>query len=89
MDAKRIHNAMKTLTLKNVPDETYARIGKAARANQRSLNRQAILWLERASYNEPEVGLEEELADLEEFRQSLGFVAQDAELTEAKNEGRP
>ena len=38
---------MKTLTLKNVPDETYARIGRVAKANSRSLNRQAILLLER------------------------------------------
>jgi antitoxin FitA len=91
---KWVHNAsgrcfMKTLTLKNVPEDTYDRIGKAAKANRRSLNRQAILWLEQASDREPEIDLEEELADLDEFRRALGFTALDAELTQAKNEGRP
>jgi hypothetical protein len=81
--------AMKTLTLKNVPDDTYERMSKAAKANRRSLNRQAILWLEEASDSAAEIGLEEELADLDEFRRSLGFVAVDSELTQAKHEGRP
>ena len=88
-----MHNAsisnMKTLTLKNVPDETYARIGRVAKANSRSLNRQAILLLERASCDESEVDLDAELAELEEFRRGLGFTARDADITQAKHEGRP
>jgi hypothetical protein len=80
---------MKTLTLKNVPDDTYERIGRAAKANRRSLNRQAILWLERAGSEEPEIGLEDELEDLEEFRRNLGFTAFDVDITQAKHEGRP
>jgi antitoxin FitA len=80
---------MKTLTIKNIPDEVYARIGKAAQANRRSLNRQAILWLEQAADEAPGMHLEEELADLEEFRSRLRFTASASELSQAKREGRP
>lgn len=37
-----------TLTLKNIPDEIYARLKAAAVANRRSLNSEAIVQLESA-----------------------------------------
>jgi plasmid stability protein len=35
-----------TLTLKNIPDEVYARLKASAQVNRRSLNSQAIVCLE-------------------------------------------
>ena len=35
-----------TLTLKNIPDEVYARLKAAAEAHRRSLNSEAIVCLE-------------------------------------------
>ena len=37
-----------TLTLKNIPDEVYARLKAAAKARRRSLNSEAIVCLEAA-----------------------------------------
>lgn len=35
-----------TLTLKNIPDEVYARLKRAAEAHRRSMNSEAIVCLE-------------------------------------------
>ena len=37
-----------TITLKNIPDEIYERLKASAEENRRSLNREAIVCLERA-----------------------------------------
>lgn len=89
MDALCIHHEMKTLTVKNITDELYERLGREAKANRRSLNQQVIFQLERSIPNGTVRSVEDELADLDDFRESLGFIAFDADITEAKREGRP
>ena len=37
-----------TLTLKNIPDEVYGRLKLAAEAHRRSMNSEAIMYLEQA-----------------------------------------
>jgi len=37
-----------TLTLKNIPDEVYARLKRSAEAHRRSMNSEAIVCLETA-----------------------------------------
>ena len=43
---------MATITVKNIPDEIYERLKGAASANRRSINREIIVCLERASARE-------------------------------------
>lgn len=38
---------MKTLSIKNVPDELYARLQAQAQRNHRSINREVVSFLER------------------------------------------
>ena len=80
---------MRTLTLKNVSDELYASLRHAAKLHRRSLNQQAIFDLEAARRDGHFISEEELMADLADFRESLGFVAYDEEITQAKREGRP
>lgn len=80
---------MKTLTLKNVPDELYARLGRAAKASRRSLNQHVIVQLEASFENIGGKDMDDELAELDEFRKRLGFIALDTDITKAKHEGRP
>lgn len=35
-----------SITLKNIPDDIYTRLKTSAQANRRSLNSEAIVWLE-------------------------------------------
>lgn len=35
-----------SITLKNIPDDIYTKLKNAAQANRRSLNSEAIVWLE-------------------------------------------
>ena len=62
-----------TLTLKNIPDEVYEALKRAAEENRRSMNSEAILCLERVLRpNRPSV--EETLAEIRRFRESLPQV---------------
>ena len=79
---------MRTLTIKNISEDLYAQLGKAAKANRRSLNQQAIYELERSLVRGDEGNVEQELAELDEFRARLGFVAHEAEINAFKREGR-
>jgi len=89
LDALCIRDEMKTLTVKNISDDLYDRLGKDAKANRRSLNQHVIFQLERLVLAGSATAAEDELADLDDFRESLGFTAYDADITEAKREGRP
>ncbi|MCC5849141.1 MAG: hypothetical protein JJU29_13730 [Verrucomicrobia bacterium] len=45
---------MKTLTIRNIPDETYTKLGQEARRNHRSMQEQLRLILEReAEFAQP------------------------------------
>ena len=78
---------MPSLTLKNVPADLYRRLKKTAAENHRSLNREAILRLERS------IGM----VDWEEFRNRVDRVREslsmpyltDEDINAAKRAGRP
>ena len=59
------------ITLKNIPDEIYDRLKLAAKANHRSVNKQAIACLEQA-LRPAQKSPEETLARIRALRASLG-----------------
>lgn len=68
---------MATLTIKNMPDELYRLLKESARRQRRSINSEAILWLELAlrGVREGEDDLLERIRDLRgRFR---GYLTED------------
>jgi plasmid stability protein len=59
-----------TLTLKNIPDEVYARLKEAAAAHRRSLNSEAIVCLESVLLR-AKIGAAERLARARQLRSEL------------------
>ncbi len=59
-----------TLTLKNIPDEVYARLKRSAEAHRRSMNSEAIVCLEAVLLPE-RVAPAERLARARELRAAL------------------
>jgi antitoxin FitA len=80
---------MATMTLKNVPDELYARLKETAARRRRSMNSEAILCLERALADEtPAAGPILERA--REIRaDAVNLFVRDADLRKARDQGRP
>ncbi len=80
---------MATVTLKNVPDELYERLKKRAAEHRRSINREAIVCLERAlaaPRRDPALTLERIRAMR---RRMPGIYVTDEDLGAAINQGRP
>lgn len=78
-----------TLTLKNIPDEVYGRLKRAAQSRRRSLNSEAIVCLEMVLVPNS-VTLVERLARARELRAGLSakkFRSRDADALE--RQGRP
>ncbi len=78
-----------TLTLKNIPDEVYARLRIAAEAHRRSLNSEAIVCLETALAS-VRIAPSERLARARQLREGLSatrFRARDIDIL--KMQGRP
>ena len=84
----RFGGIMATLTVKNLPDELYEKIKASAAANRRSINQEVIFLMERVLKAEEE-SFEKTLAEARRLRDQLGIYVTDAELNQAKNEGRP
>ena len=80
---------MATMTLKNVPDEIYARLKETAARHRRSLNSEAILCLERALAPEtPATAVL--LAEAREIRaRARDVFVRDDDLRKARDGGRP
>jgi plasmid stability protein len=78
-----------TITLKNVPDDVYARLRESADAHRRSLNNEAIVCLERVLLPS-RVSAAEHLERARALRARLGGKPFDAEaIAEAIERGRP
>jgi plasmid stability protein len=79
---------MATLTIKNLPDDLYARLKARAAEHRRSINSEAILAVEQALSTTPrEPG--ELLAELRQRRASLrGIFLTDRALRSARRAGR-
>ena len=80
---------MATITLKNIPDDLYAKLKKSAAAHRRSMNNEAIVCIERvlaANRIDPKAFLEE----ARKLRESMpGIYVTDEDLNAAKRWGRP
>jgi plasmid stability protein len=80
---------MATLTLKNVPDDLYARLKQSAIEHRRSINREAIACLERVLRRRP-FDPEAFLADVRVLRRKIGPIqVTDRDINAAKRPGRP
>jgi plasmid stability protein len=77
-----------TLTLKNIPDEVYARLKDAAAAHRRSLNSEAIVCLESVLLG-AKIGTAERLARARELRSELRLSPSRApNIDKLKRQGR-
>lgn len=80
---------MATLTIKNVPDELYAKLKELASINRRSINSEAIRCIEKAvgAYR---VDPEEIIREARLIREkTAAYTLTEDVLNEAKNQGRP
>jgi len=78
-----------TITLKNIPDDIYARLKEAADAHHRSLNSEVIACLERTLLP-ARVPPQERLARARQLRQGIGAGKfGTAEIDKAIDQGRP
>ena len=78
-----------TLTLKNIPDEVYDRLRRAAETNRRSLNSEAIVRLE-ATLVPGKLAPGERLVRARELRAELGAANFEAsDIDACKREDRP
>lgn len=80
---------MATITVKNIPDELYARLKAAAECNRRSINGEIISRIERSltprrTPTEPLLARVRKLHDSFEGR-TLTFE----QIEQARNQGRP
>ena len=80
---------MATLTIKNLPDQLYARLKARAAEHRRSINSEAILAVERALINPAPAEPDQLLAALRRSRARLeGLYVTDRDLRAARNTGR-
>jgi plasmid stability protein len=83
---------MASLTIKGIPEELCERLRRSADENRRSMNREAIVCLERALAKRvpAKVDVQTQLARIRELRESLNVPPlTDEMLREAKEWGRP
>ena len=79
---------MPTLTLKNIPDDLYARLKEMAQAHRRSLNGEILYCVER-TLNPNKVDLPEHIAAAKALRaKTATHPITNDEINAAKNEGR-
>jgi plasmid stability protein len=80
---------MPSLTVKGLPEELYDRLRRAAVENRRSINREAIVCLERALGRE-RIDPRARLAKIDALREGLDVPRlTDEILRQAKRTGRP
>jgi len=80
---------MRTVTIKNLPDDLYESLKRSASANHRSINSEIIVCIEREVRSQ-KVDVETILANARRLRERIGALPiTDEEFTEAKRAGRP
>ena len=80
---------MPALTIKNIPDELYAKLKKAAETHHRSLNSEILYCVER-TLESHKIDVSEQLAVARVLRaKTATHTLTDEEINAAKNEGRP
>jgi plasmid stability protein len=79
---------MATVTVKNIPDELYARLKSVAEINRRSINSEIIVCIENAVVSH-RIDLEKTLENARQLRHlTTGHLISDDEFNQAKEEGR-
>jgi plasmid stability protein len=80
---------MATITVKGIPADLYERLRVSAAANRRSINSEIIVCIER-SVSPRQLQPEAMIAQARRLRaKTAGYEITDAELNEAKGQGRP
>jgi plasmid stability protein len=80
---------MPAITVKNIPDDLYERVRRAAKANRRSINSEISVCLERQLRSRA-VDPESVLARAGKLREkTMAHPISDREFSEAKAAGRP
>jgi len=80
---------MPTLTLKNIPDDLYARLKDAAQAHHRSMNSEILYCVER-TLTPHKIDVSEQLAIARTLRaKTAACPITDDEINSAISEGRP
>ena len=80
---------MATITVKNIPDELYARLKAAASHNRRSINSEIISRIETTLRSE-RVPAEAVLARVRQLQESYGGAPlTPSQIEAARREGRP
>lgn len=80
---------MPTITIKNIPEDLYARLKARAAANRRSINSEVIVCIERA-VSSRRIEPQAVLSRARELREmTAGYRIADDEFAEAKAAGRP
>jgi plasmid stability protein len=80
---------MTSITIRDIPDDLYAKLKELAAANRRSINSEVIIALERA-VTKPPINPERFLAEVRQLRErTADYVITAHELDEWKREGRP
>lgn len=77
-----------TLTLKNIPDDLYARLRVAAEMHRRSLNSEAIVCLETV-LTPTKISPAERLSRARQLRAGLNTEFRARDIDALKKEGRP
>jgi len=78
-----------TVTVKNIPDELYARLKSVAVMNRRSINSEIIMCIDRAVASRP-IDPEKLIENARQLRKlSANHPIEDEEFNQAKANGRP
>ena len=80
---------MATITIKNIPDDIYAKLKENAKTNQRSVNSEVILAIKLSLLRPKVVDVEAFLERTRKIRElTAGYKATPQEIDDAINEGR-
>ncbi|MFC1776419.1 Arc family DNA-binding protein [Pseudomonadota bacterium] len=80
---------MPALTIKNIPDDLYARLKESARVHRRSLNSEILYCVERTLIPY-KIDVSEHVLTARRIREkTVDYELTDALLDAAKNDGRP
>ena len=80
---------MPTVTVKNIPEDLYAELKRAAALNRRSLNSEIIVCIEKAVRSQ-RVTPEDALANARRLRErTADYRISDEAFNRAKADGRP
>ncbi len=80
---------MRTITVKNIPDDIYENLKQSATENRRSINSEIIVCIESTVLSHKPKNIEDILARAKEMRlKSIAHMINDTEFSERKVAGR-